>query len=409
MAFNRPKAYDWNNLYPNMYPNPFSDIQKLSTNDSGIAWLSYWDHFLIPEMQSYVGYLYKLNPNSKFNFYFCDFTPRYLVQLAYENNILEEQFTATFFSDGTGTYSWFTDVFGYEEDPYNPSLGTYAEYKKVWAITKNKARRGDTSYLNDLQNVYDADSNKSEYGVVTAIITDNNINAKWVVNRKLTDTFGKSDLARIVLLDANNGKNLIQINMYSDIAVGIKNDGVKLEKLKKLYKLNLDDIDKADDEGKKIMIFIGNRGDVGNMKDYALFMINYTKNIWNPNEDYAFFYKGHPGETYNEERNIVNADILKLGVKTLDSSIPAEMFFLFRPDVEMCGLNSSTFESYTHPTIPFMVDSKSSSTTAEVQTFIKSTKREDGGYNLTTTKDGTTTNYVWYPSSPNEFVPNPIT
>lgn len=405
LAFNRPKSYDWNNLYPNMFPNPFSDIQKLSTNDSGIEWLSYFDHFLIPEMQSYVGYLYRLNPKSKFHFYFCDYTTRFLLQLAYENNIPEDQFDVTFFSDGTGTYTCFTDLFGYQEDPANPSMVRYGEYKKVWITSKEKATKGDTSYLDDMRNVYAQDGNKSEYGLITAIVTDSKLNAKWIVNRKTNDTFGYSELASSIFLNSVNGTNLIAVNMYSDIAKNIKDDSAKLEKFKKLYKLNLEEMDKANAEGKKVMIFIGGRDDMANMRDYALFMINYTKKIWNPDADYAFFYKGHPGETYSEGRNSVNADILNYGVKTLDASIPAEMFLLFRPDVEMCGLSSTTFESYTHSVIPFMIDSKLPSIEAEVQTFIKSAKLSDGSYELTTTKDGNTQNYVWNPGTPEEFTP----
>lgn len=405
LAFNRPKSYDWNNLYPNMFPNPFSDIQKLSTNDSGVEWLSYFDHFLIPEMQSYVGYLHRLNPKSKFHFYFNDFTTRFLLQLAYENNIPEDQFDVTFFSDGTGTYTWFTDLFGYNEDPSDPSMDRYGEYKKVWIASIEKATKGDTSYLGDIRGVYPKDGNKSEYGLITAIVTDNSLNARWIVNRKTKDTFGDSELARSIFLNAENGKNLIAVNMYSDIALKIKDDSAKLEKLKKLYKLNLEEIDKADEEGKNIMIFIGNRGDISNMKDYALFMINYTKQIWNPDAEYAFFYKGHPGEVFNEERNIVNADILEYGVQNLDSSIPAEMFILFRPEVEMCGMPSTTFQSYPHNLVSFMIDSKDSSMTSDVQTIIYSAKREDGSYTMTTTKDGKTVNYSWHPDNPEEYKP----
>ena len=356
-------------------------------------------------MQSYVGYLYRLNPKSKFHFYFNDFTTRFLLQLAYENNIPEDQFDVTFFSDGTGTYTWFTDLFGYNEDPSDPSMVRYGEYKKVWIASKAKATKGDTSYLGDIRGVYPKDGNKSEYGLIIAMVTDNSLNARWIVNRKTKDTFGDSELARSILLNAENGKNLIEVNMYKDIALKIKDD--KLEKLKKLYKLNLEEIDKADAEGKKIMIFIGNRDDMSNMRDYALFMINYTKKIWNPGADYAFFYKGHPGETYSEGRNSVNADILNYGVKTLDASIPAEMFLLFRPDVEMCGTSSTTFESYTHSVIPFMIDLKLASIKAEVQTFIKSAKREDGSYTMTTIKDGSTVNYSLHPNNPEEFKQEP--
>lgn len=389
VSLDRPKSYDWDNLYPNMYPNPFSDYQK----------------FEILDMQSYVGYLYSLNPKSKFHFYFCDLFTLFLPQLAYENNIPEDQFDVTFFSDGTGTYTWFTDLFGYNENPSDPSMVRYGEYKKVWIASKEKATKGDTSYLGDIRGVYPKDGNKSEYGLITAMVTDNNLNARWIVNRKTKDTFGDSELARSILLNAENGKNLIEVNMYKDIALKIKDD--KLEKLKKLYKLNLEEIDKADAEGKKIMIFIGNRDDMSNMRDYALFMINYTKKIWNPGADYAFFYKGHPGETYSEGRNSVNADILNYGVKTLDASIPAEMFLLFRPDVEMCGTSSTTFESYTHSVIPFMIDLKLASIKAEVQTFIKSAKREDGSYTMTTTKDGSTVTYSWHPDNPEEFKQEP--
>ena len=54
-----------------------------------------------------------------------------------------------------------------------------------------------------------------------------------------------------------------------------------------------------------------------------------------------------------------------------------------------------------------MIDLKLASIKAEVQTFIKSAKREDGSYTMTTTKDGSTVTYSWHPDNPEEFKQEP--
>ena len=385
IAIERANSYDWDNLYDNMYPNPFSDIDKIKNNTSTSPNYFYSD--FVGEMQEYVKYLYSLNPQSKFNLYLNDFSVEFMFKLIYENGIPNDSFSATFFSDGQGTYSYFRRIFGETENPSWPSLATLSRYEEALADATEKARKGDTSYISKITSL-SGDRDLSFFGLLPILVNDQNLNIQWVVNRKSTDTFGASDVFNQKIKTNINVATFNLSNHSSSFT------SEQTAKLKALFSFNITAFEDAEKQGKKILIFLGSRFyNETYLEDELILMKALCK------DGYAYFYKGHPGDTYNEERTKI---LERQGIVNLDASIPAELFLLFKPEVEMCGIQSTTFDSYTHDEIPFIQGySENLAYKDKVNTYVEATGDTSNPYKITRRKTGEYT--YWNPNKPNDF------
>lgn len=391
IALERATSYNWEKLYENMYPNPFSDIEKLKSNNSTDN-NRFYSQF-VSEMQTYVKYLHNLNPESKFHIVLNDFSVDMMFKLTYENGLDENLFSVLFLSDGSGSYSYFRSVYGAEEDSSDPSLTIYTRYEEALKSAKAKASKGDTTYIKDVQ-ALNSSSDIAFFGLLPAVINDSSINVQWVVNRKNTDTFGSSDA---FVEKTATSSSLLAFNLSSHSS---KFTEEEKSRLKDLFNFNITDFEAAEKAGKKIMIFLGTRLAYEKYLEDELILM---KTLFG--EEYACFYKGHPGDSYNEERDKI---LSRQGITALDASIPAELFLLFKPEVEMCGISSTTFESYTHDEIPFIEGYNASwAYKDKVNLYLEATGNEDNPYKLTKLKSNEYS--YWNPKNPTVFDWKPIT
>ena len=122
-------------------------------------------------------------------------------------------------------------------------------------------------------------------------------------------------------------------------------------------------------------------------------MKNYCEHYLN--EDYIYYYKGHPGDP-SEFNAAKNAILEKYDVNSLDASIPAELFLFFRKDADVGGFASSTFMSYTKDEIPFICGNLGTSTDSykdKINTNIVQSNGSAVDFVITKIKDGTSSNW----------------
>ena len=160
---------------------------------------------------------------------------------------------------------------------------------------------------------------------------------RWWVVRRSADTFGipDADFQAKVLADARISNNYINNLLAAMSAAG--ND----EAFKTLYSFEDEIFDEERQQGKKLMMFLGtSAGGEANYPpmDYIKFLIAYF------GDEYAYYYKGHPGNVQVElEEN--KKPYTDIGVHVLDASIAAELFTYFNPDIYVSGYESSYYQN----------------------------------------------------------------
>ena len=383
ITLERADAYDWDALLPNMTDCPFIDGYK--TGNNGMYWTSF-----IEAYKAYISYLRGLNPSSKFHFIFNDFDAALIPLIAFEAGLSTTDFTTVLISDGSGTYSTFTSSFG-NGGEYDSSIAKYNELNSICNTVKLKAISGESSYINDLKDHAGLSPWLSRYMKEFApiLINDPDLDITWIVNRNNADVFGSSE---VYTTRVQNNSNIVAINMNNDLLTKLNED--EKQQFAKLYNLSLDAFEEADQEGKQIMIFLGKRNDQDlHLDEFFSFFTNYYGT-----EDYAFFYKGHPGDltNNNSERSKI---IEKYGWQELDAQIPAELFYFFRPDCLMGGFESSTFDAGMD--ISFLVYDEENTTppqySSRAEGYVEITSK---GYHVVK-NDGS--ECYWDPANPSVF------
>ncbi len=332
VTLSRYNQYDWNKLPENLYANPL--LTKKENASSGVSWLK----VKLARMKYYVKELYELNPDSKFVFYVNDYNLRQsLPQVAYENKLPQDSYAVRILTDGSASYNIFQNAYGNESNAQAKHDKLVASYKKF----------RDKVYSKGAQ-----DYTKLEYGNIrnyTYAILDVEKDAEWWVVRKSTDTFGIKDSSfqSKVLSDSR-----VTSNYINNLLANVQSKG-KEDEFKKLYKFDDSAFKATRKKGKKIMMILGTAKSVEGspsdakdvilkekqpVSDYARFVMAYY------GDKYEYYYKGHPGyitESYPTRVKEMNS----LGMQILDSSIAAELFAFYNPDIHMSGYTSSTFQN----------------------------------------------------------------
>ncbi len=111
------------------------------------------------------------------------------------------------------------------------------------------------------------------------------------------------------------------------------------EDLKRLYKFSDNMFEKAVEENKKIMVFMGTRTDLETDFDELVkaTMAHYG-------DEYVYYYKGHPG-TPTQMDDAKAARLEALGLIDIDSTISAELIFFFNQEACATGYGTSTYNS----------------------------------------------------------------
>ena len=308
----RFKQYNWNALPENMYRNP------LLTAEENVSEAAGWAGVKVPAMAAYVKMLHELNGASKFNFYISDFQLGDLPKVIYNNNLPAENYTLTLVTDGSATYSCFKHTYDNVEDAQAVHDQRVAEFQ---------AYKDGTGKLSESINYY-------AYAILDVEAASN---ARWMVVRRSTDTFGiqDKDFQAKVLADSRISNNYIN-SLLSNADKAGKSDAFKA-----LYNFDDSEFAKAREEGKKLMMMLGTAWNLENTyppMEYMQFVTAFY------GDEFAYFYKGHPGNY--ESNSPENTALYKtINVGMLEPSIAAELFSFFNPDICVSGYESSYFQN----------------------------------------------------------------
>ena len=100
-------------------------------------------------MDKYIEYLHYIDNDSTFSLYVTDNYPELILKLLYDNGISETQSKIYMVTDGTGTYSIFSQTFP-SSMTENDLKTKFDNMKTDWNEWKNKALNGDFSYIDDI-------------------------------------------------------------------------------------------------------------------------------------------------------------------------------------------------------------------------------------------------------------------
>ena len=321
VALSRADAYNWSKLPKNVYSNPLSKTPK-----------SYSFTTKVLRMQAYVKDLHSMNRNSKFHVYLADNCIKRVFDLMYANKIKDDHFDLTLLSDGTASYYFFNKVYNVKDsNPYDALKSMKAE----WKTTKNAFLYGHGLNTNALD--YSIGGKNLCMSKYTYAAVASQPNYKWWVTRT-NGTFQSTDAA--FLKEATDKMTLVGINsMLTDIQ---KKGDSAIKSFKALYHFSDTMFADAAKAKKKVMILMGTRV---NSEPYFEEFSKYVMKEYG--SGYMYYYKGHPAtptKLYPEKQ----AQLDKLGIRDVESSIAAELILFFYPNVYVSGMSNSTLNgSYT--------------------------------------------------------------
>lgn len=323
--FSRAGQWDWNKLPAGVHELPYLSKKDATKRVSG----DYLNAHLQP-MKDYINDLRALNPDSVFHLYVNDVHARMVHSLLYASKIPAANYTITLLSDGGFSYQKFSSTYA----SATPAA-TQAELITKWEQAKDYAyRTGKVSR--------DMTLSAAQSCIWAAVKSEPS--AKWWLTRpSLLTSPGDSNVfagtviadSQVVSLSINN-----QLNAIKAAGAG------PLAEFKALYKFKDAYFAKSTASGKKVMMFLGTRlapapGEL-NFPDYAAFTMKYYGTA------YDYYYKGHPATPtpfYPEKV----AQLKKLKIQDIDSSVPAELILFFNPTIYMSGYPSTTYLSVSDP------------------------------------------------------------
>ena len=330
LMMERPGAYNWDNLPGatgdayGVYGIPYLTQEEVSYQPADFDAASNLFRQHISVMADYVHDLYELNPDSRFNLYCVDFYCGMVNSVIYANKIPSSQYSLTVMSDGTFTYNRFASLYG-SSNPASQHENLIAQ----WAAMKEAAYStgvADSSTMNW------NDSNKYLWAIV-----DSEPNAQlWVARKDLikTPNDGNAFGAQI-----QSNPKVVQVNIGNLLKQNIQPSESNTVEFKALYNFNDSYFADAEEQGKKVMLFLGTRVTSETaFSDYARFAMSYY------GDDYLYYYKGHPG-TPTDMYPAKQEQLQQLGITDVDSSVAAELILFFNPEIYLSGYGSSTYAS----------------------------------------------------------------
>ncbi len=331
----RPQAWNYSRLPENVHLMPTIDRRIHTTGDIVGAYT---------ETAKYVKELHEINPNSVFHFYFNDAWSSGLIEATYANNLPEDKWDAILYTDGSATFETYNECFGGSNADQ-----VYAKMVSDYTMLKRQVKKSGSYSVGDGKKYsIDPDFSIRNYAY---IMTEQNDNIKWIVTG-LEKTFapnngvwtGNTAGGKIQTLKAAGKFVRVNIGDYFNSSSPKYLDTEKQTQLKNLYDFTqvADAFRTAQDAGKKIMIIIGSTPaeEVTYLEENMEINVKALKAFYG--DEYAYFYKGHPGvPTYNYPTKL--EALHSLGLVDVDSSIAAEFFFFFYPEAYASGIQSSTF------------------------------------------------------------------
>lgn len=312
VMLDRPSAYNWDSLPSGMYGMPYLTQSAIKTSSNYQAFADY------------VGALYRLNPNSKFNLYINDITCTLIHQIIYANKIPSGQYRITMLSDGSATYVFTNEAFAIS----NPQA-KQDQLIASWNAAKSQAyATGRVSAGYGFHEHWD-----SMYAVLAC-----EPGTEWWMTRTnlFTSGDGNAFAGKISSNPQVKAKNIA--SMLSDLQ---SKGSSTVNALKKLYSLSDGYFTEAEEQGKTPMILLGT---YVTSEQYFEEYADITEILYG--DKYAYYYKGHPNtptDMYPQKQEQLD----RLGITDVDSSVAAELILFFNPEVHLSGYGSSTFNSAT--------------------------------------------------------------
>lgn len=330
LQIQRHTSYNWNNLlqetdgadghYFGMFLCPYITKEEMSA-------INYFDNYLV--MSDYVRDLYGVSQNSKFNFFFTDWTASLADSFVYANKISE--YSIYFLSDGSSTYDNLKSNF--DKCSLDENNQIHDEKIQYWNDCKSYSQElGQVSKLG-------ADIHNGRQYLFAAPFADENIHICVNSKSDLKTKNDNNDFGKFIQ-NSENIKEWKLSKMFNDNLTSQSSQ----DQLKNLYNFNDNFFEKAQKLGKKVLMIIGSNAaepDDVDLDDYLRLILSY---YGEENSDYCYYYKGHPA--CPTIQNPLKMELLNnLDVDDIDSSIPAELIKFFNPDIYFCGYNSSFFDS----------------------------------------------------------------
>lgn len=347
VAVNRQKQFDWDRLPTGLYPVP------LTTDSQTRNGMNYSEH--MDAMSQYVADLFEINPATVFHFYINDVHLYVLPKLCYKNKLPADQYTLTLVTDGSGTYVAFRDAYTNQTVYNNTGAKDAAELHELYVekylafrqgVIDGKAEDYLQDYMGGMQYYWVSSPHYEQarishyiYAILDAEEKAGCLKAEWWVVRRSTDTFGLSE--RDAEFQARVLADPRITNNYINNCLSALENANKTEAFKALYHFDNSAFQQARDEGKKPLMLLGTSAWIESKLpplDYIRMMQKFY------GDEYAFFYKGHPGN-YAMDSESSQKPYLDAGVQVLESSIAAELFAFYDPDLYYAGYSSSFFQN----------------------------------------------------------------
>lgn len=329
----RDDAFDWNALAKNVYALPYATEAQLHDGRQ-------YFHQLQTAMADFVKDLFEVSPNSKFNLYTVDNYCENMLMTLNANNIPEEQYHVYLLSDGAGSYSIFNDTFNTSN-----ASAVYNDMAAEWKRVKNLVEEKHQFSADMLQKYLDEGGHDYQiFRRYAYVIAKEESNVEWWLAR-VNDTLQipDADFLASVKAESADPDGCIKIKAMNAMLNDLKAKGEEsVNAFKKMYKFNDAMFTEAQKQNKKVMLVLGTLVSLEeNFEDY----VKFTKAYYGDN--YIYYYKGHPATPtglYPEKQ----AQLNKLNLTDVESSIAAELILFFYPDIYLCGYQSSTFLSVTN-------------------------------------------------------------
>lgn len=246
-----------------------------------------------------------------------------MIQLKKENNYV------TLLSDGTASFNYFNKHFNNADDSVNEAeyAAMKIKYDKVkeQIADKGNYKAGSSKYAISTDTI-------REYAYVMA---KEEANVTWW----LTRTNGTMATANATMYSELSSNARIQVKDLKTLLTAL--DATQQANLKSLYNFSDSTFEKAEAEGKEVMVILG----TWDTNEYHFIdYVNAVKAYYG--NDYVYYYKGHPK---NPPQTIAGKmeKLAALGLIDVDATIPAELIMFFKPDVFVSGYASTTFVSVT--------------------------------------------------------------
>lgn len=328
VSLSRNDAYDWDRLPENVYDLPYIN----NGNRTSVGFTNKM------KMTAYfIGELYELNPNSKFNLYTVDYTITAMLYCIIENNLPTDQYSVRVLSDGTASYTYFNERFNVK-DPKS----VYNAMAKEWKTVRAEYAKGNEVDLTTLKYGTSADTSSLKYYTYVIINEEKKkgVDIEWWLARTNGTLLSQDAEFLAEACKTVDQGGVVRLTAFNAMLNTLAQKGEKVEEeFKNLYHFSETMFEDAEKNGKKVMMLLGTRvtGEA-DFEDYARFCMLYY------GDAYEYYYKGHPAtptDMYPEKQSQLDA----LGIHDVESSIAAELILYFYPNISMSGYDSTTFIS----------------------------------------------------------------